>query len=164
MLCKKIFICIIKKKTMKTCTRCGQHKEEFEFSRNKINFDGYDNQCKLCFSQYIQMSWPKTIVRASRSNDNRDGRPTDDDNYIDEEFISNLILSNPFCHYCHVALAFGVGVDRSRHPRGLQIDRMDSILSHLKRNCVQSCRLCNQRCSKMPYNLKVLSMGGLLPY
>ncbi len=159
-----MFIFIIKKYTMKTCTRCGMHKDIFEFSRNKINLDGRDNQCKRCFSQYIQMSWPKTIVRASRNNDNRDGRPIDDVDYIDEAFVTNLVTSNPFCHYCKVRLEFGVGIKRNEHPRALQMDRMDSILPHLKRNCVQSCRLCNQRCSKMSYNLKVLSMGGLLPY
>ena len=143
----------------KTCTVCKALKQYDDFSKNSTRKDGYDNRCKTCYNEYIQNNWSRTIVRMSRSNDKRDHRPIDGAGYIDETWVTELVRNNPNCHYCYVPLKFGLGTNRNTDPCALQLDRMDSLLPHLKSNCVTCCRTCNQRFQTIPYQWKV-SLSG----
>ena len=144
----------------KTCCTCKQHKGDGEFHRSKVNKDGLFYQCKKCKQEYQQRNWASVIVHRSRYNDHKHHRPTDDDDYIDPQWVADLVRDDPTCHYCKAQLDFGIGVNRCLHPAGLQLDRMDSRVPHLKANCVQCCQTCNKRCQTMPYLWKVLSGGG----
>jgi len=39
---------------MKTCTKCGQAKEMFDFSRNRSRASGYNSWCKACVSTHVK--------------------------------------------------------------------------------------------------------------
>ena len=149
---------------MTKCSRCKQDKEATEFHAKK---DGLQVWCKDCIQEYQrtyqQLNWASEIVKSSRNGDKRDNRPRDGD-YIDSKWVRELVQNNPNCHYCETPLQFGVDVNRSTHPAGLQIDRKDSSLSHTKDNCVQCCSECNDRCQTMPYKWKVFSGGGQFIY
>ena len=130
----------------KTCSTRNQPKENGEFHRNKTMRDKLSSRCKDCVQEYHQANWADVIVSNSKINDNDYHRPTDSDDYIDSKWVEELVGNNPNCHYCGVPLKFGIGIDRQTNPDGLQLDRMDSLLSHLKSNCVQCCKTCNNRC------------------
>ena len=143
---------------MKTCTKCKQVKSEFH--KDKSKKDGLDYRCKDCTRAYKQDIWAKRIIDHSREHDEDANRPTDSIDYIDEKWVEKLIQENSHCHYCDVDLMYGIGVNRQVNPDGLQLDRMDSTLPHIKSNCVPCCRMCNVRCQTLPYKWKVLSGGG----
>ena len=137
----------------KKCSMCKQ--KDCTFPKRKTNKDGLDNQCKDCHRAYQQINWASRIVANSRFNDQKMHRPTDSDDYIDRSWVQQLVRDNPNCHYCDVTLVYGKGVDRKSHPCGLQMDRMDSSLEHLKSNCVQCCNTCNKRGNNKPYMRKI---------
>ena len=149
---------------MKTCTGCRQPKEDDEFNVDKSTKDKLCCRCKDCYQEDNQANWANMIVSKSKLGDNRYHRPIDSDEYIDSKWVEELVGNNPNCHYCDEPLNFGSGVNRKTHPDGLQLDRMDSSLPHLKSNCVQCCQTCNIRCKTMPYKWKVLSGGGNLAH
>lgn len=153
-------VCSIRSRKMKTCSVCEQTKEESEFNKDRRNKYGLRSGCKNCEREYDQVKWAAGIVHNSRGNDNKANRPTNSAEYIDENWVKALIRTKPNCHYCDIPLRFGIGIDRSTNPDGLQLDRMDSALPHNKSNCVQCCQMCNQRCKTLPYQWKVLSVGG----
>ena len=144
-------------KKKRVCSTCK--KDDRPFGKRKTNKDGLDNRCKECRRAHgqtsIQINWASEIVRNSRKHDKDMHRPTDSADYIDKPWIQDLVRDNPNCHYCNVPLAYGMGVNRQTHPRGLQLDRMDSVLEHLKANCVQCCRTCNVRGNNKPYKQKI---------
>ena len=144
----------------KKCCTCKQHKEYADFNRDQLRKDGFSWQCRVCTQKYRQTCWASEIVHHSRLHDDAAHRPVDSDDYVDRQWVEELVRNYPNCHYCGVTLKFGIGVDRKANPDGLQLDRMDSPLPHLKSNCVQCCQTCNRRCQTMPYLWKVLSGGG----
>ena len=146
----------------KTCSTCRQPKEDGEFSVDKASKDKLCNKCKECAQKYKQTHWSSRIVSSSRQHDNDDHRPTDSDDYITIRWVEGLVRNYPNCHYCGVPLKFGLGINRSTNPDGLQLDRMDSSLEHAKSNCVQCCKTCNNRCGTMPYKWKKMYGGGNL--
>ena len=144
----------------KKCCTCKQHKECAEFNRDRKRKDGFSWQCRVCTQKHRQTCWASEIVHHSRLHDQDAHRPVDSDDYIDSKWVEELVRNNPNCHYCGVPLKFGIGVDRKANPDGLQLDRMDSALEHIKSNCVQCCDTCNSRCQTMPYKWKKMSGGG----
>ena len=144
-------------KKEKICCTCKQ--KDRTFSKNCTKNDGLDNRCKDCHRTYSQtlhqINWASEIVRNSRKHDKDMHRPIDSYDYIDKSWVQELVRDNPNCHYCNVPLAYGRGVNRQTHPRGLQLDRMDSALEHLKSNCVQCCNTCNKRGNNKPYKQKI---------
>ena len=78
-------------------------------------------------------------------------RPIDSADYVDKLWIQNSVRDNPNCHYCEVTLIYGRGVNRKTHPYGLQFDRMDSSLPHIKSNCVQCCNTYSKQFTNKPY-------------
>ena len=139
-----------KEKMCSTCKRKGR-----TFCKDRTTKDGLDHRCKNCQRTQKQSNWASEIVQNSRRNDNRMHRPIDSADYIDKPWVRELVRNNPNCHYCNVPLAYGSGVNRKSHPRGLQMDRMDSALEHLKSNCVQCCNTCNKRGKNKPYKQKI---------
>ena len=137
-------------KICSTCKRDGK-----TFFKRKSNKDGFFEQCKDCHRTSQQIDWASRIVGNSRKHDKDMHRPTDSADYIDKPWVQDLVRDNPNCHYCNVPLAYGRGVNRQTHPRGLQLDRMDSVLEHLKSNCVTCCRTCNRRGTNKPYMQKI---------
>ena len=133
-------------KKKKVCSICKQ--EERTFHKNHTKKDGLHEQCTDCRRAHEQLNWAVKIVRDSRKHDKDMHRPIGDVDYIDKQWIQELMRNNPNCHYCNVPLFYGRGINRSTHPYGLQLDRMDS---HLKSNCVQCCRTCNGRGTNKPY-------------
>ena len=144
-------------KNEKICYACK--RKERTFNKNRTRKDGLQDSCTDCHrvSQQTsrQINWASEIVHNSRNNDKDMHRPIDSADYIDKPWIQDLVRDNPNCHYCNVPLAYGMGVNRQTHPRGLQLDRMDSVLEHLKSNCVQCCRTCNARGNNKPYVQKI---------
>ena len=144
-------------KKEKTCCTCKE--KERIFSKDCTRKDGLRPQCKDCHRAIQQISkqinWASKIVRSFRNNDKDMHRPIDSADYIDKQWVQELVRDNPNCHYCNVPLAYGRGIDRKTHPRGLQLDRMDSVLPHLKSNCVQCCKTCNMRGTNKPYKQKI---------
>ena len=153
---------------MKTCSTCKQVKEKTEFHKDQSKQDGIDHRCKDCKQAYDQArkqeGWAKRIVSNSRIDDKKANRPTDSIDYIDEQWVEKLVRENANCHYCDVTLKYGIGVNRCTNPDGLQLDRMDSALPHIKSNCIPCCRMCNAHCQTLPYKWKVLSGGGNFHY
>ena len=144
-------------KKEKSCCTCKQKGRIF--SKNRSRKDGLQPSCTDCrqASQQTshQINWASNIVRYSRKHDKDMHRPIDSADYIDKQWVQELVRDNPNCHYCNVPLAYGRGVNRQTHPRGLQLDRMDSVLGHLKSNCVTCCRTCNVRGTNKPYVQKI---------
>ena len=140
-------------KKEKSCCTCKQ--KDCTFGKRKRNKDGLHHQCKDCRRAQDQINWAVVIVQNSRKNDSKYHRPIDSADYIDKPWVQELVRNNPNCHYCNVPLAYGRGIDRKTHPDGLQLDRMDSVLEHLKSNCVQCCNTCNKRGNNKPYKQKI---------
>ena len=145
-------------KKKKICSMCKQGGRTYH--KDHTTKDGFSHRCMDCQQEYVQINWAERIINSSRQGDNRQHRPIDGADYIDKRWVQELVNANPNCHYCDVTLVYGKGVDRSAHPDGLQLDRMDSVLPHLKSNCVQCCKECNNRCQTIPYTWKLLSGGG----
>ena len=142
---------------MSICRRCKKNKESSDFYRRK---GGHHTQCKDCVRERNQINWATAIVENSRKNDAKAPRVINDDDYINDQWVKELVQNNPNCHYCDVPLQYGIGINRKTHPDGLQPDRMDSSRPHTKSNCVQCCHTCNKRCQTLPYEWKRLSHGG----
>ena len=47
---------------MKICKKCGIEKEFKEFYKHKLMKDGFNNDCKVCISEY----WKSTEVKIRR--------------------------------------------------------------------------------------------------
>ena len=144
-------------KKEKICSMCKQDGRSFH--KDWTTKDGLRVQCtdchRACLQKSNQTNWAVRIVIGSINNDKASHRPTDSAEYIDKIWVQELVRNNPNCHYCSVPLAYGRGVNRKTHPRGLQLDRMDSVLPHLKSNCVQCCSNCNRRGKNKPYMQKI---------
>ena len=134
----------------KICFTCKQKGRTFHKRGH-----GLQHRCKDCQRAYRQIQWASQIVHASIKSDKDMHRPIDGDDYVDELWVQQLVHDNPNCHYCNVPLVYGRGVNRKSHPHGLQLDRMDSTLGHLKSNCVQCCKTCNVRGNNKPYKQKI---------
>ena len=138
----------------KTCSTCKKQKG-CTFKKRRKSKDGLQHNCTDCQRTHKQSNWASRIVHGSINSDKDMHRPIDGDDYIDKQWVQELVNANPNCHYCDVTLVYGIGINRCTHPDGLQLDRMDSALPHLKSNCVQCCRTCNVRGNNKPYKQKI---------
>jgi len=71
----------------------------------------------------------------------------DENQFIDKQFVSNLLDLYKNCIYCNCELNF----DKC-NPQLATIERLDSSLGHIKRNCVIACSYCNSTHVGKKYN------------
>jgi len=62
----------------------------------------------------------------------------DKNQFIDKQFLSNLLNLYENCFYCNCKLNFD-----KKNPNLATIERLDNSLGHIKRNCVIACFKCN---------------------
>ena len=128
----------------KVCNIClvEQSHENFHIDQQKP--DGRRYQCKKCQKLSNQINVFQRIVRDSKSADKRYNRTSELD-YIDEQRISDLlVMQENQCYYCEDHMVFGAGIDRSKDPNGLTLERVDNDLPHIIENCILACSSCNK--------------------
>jgi len=79
----------------------------------------------------------KNIINQSRTTDKKKNI-FDENQFIDKQFVSNLLDLYENCFYCNCKLNFD-----KRNPHLATIERLDNTLGHIKRNCVIACHTCN---------------------
>ena len=77
------------------------------------------------------------IIHNSKSNDKK-FNIFDKNQFIDKQFVSNLLDLYKNCIYCNCELNFD-----KLNPKLASIERLDNTLGHIKRNCVIACFTCN---------------------
>ncbi len=77
------------------------------------------------------------IINNSRFKDKKKNL-FDKNQFIDKQFLSNLLDLYENCFYCNCKLNF----DKC-NPKLATIERLDNTLGHIKRNCVIACYTCN---------------------
>jgi len=79
----------------------------------------------------------KNMIQNSKFSDKKFNR-FDENQFIDRQFVSNLLDLYENCIYCNCKLNFD-----KRNPKLATIERLDNTLGHIKRNCVVACFNCN---------------------
>ena len=77
------------------------------------------------------------MINGSRRTDKKQNL-FDENQFIDEQFVSNLLDLYKNCIYCNCELNFD-----KRNSQLATIERLDNSLGHIKRNCVIACYTCN---------------------
>jgi hypothetical protein len=93
--------------------------------------------CKIC-TDPIKVTI-KGMIGGSKQSDKKCNR-YDEENFIDEPFITRLISEYSHCYYadCRVKLQY----TDYQHDMAT-IERIDNTIGHVKSNCVLCCRTCN---------------------
>ena len=93
------------------------------------------NQCKIHNdSKRITINY---MINGSKTRDKKLNL-FDKNQFIDKQFLSNLLDLYKNCIYCNCEL----NLDK-RNPQLATIERLDNSLGHIKRNCVIACFNCN---------------------
>jgi len=79
----------------------------------------------------------KNMIINSKRRDEKNSL-FDENQFIDKQFVSNLLDLYQNCIYCNCKLNF----DKC-NPQLATIERLDNSLGHIKRNCVIACFTCN---------------------
>ena len=77
------------------------------------------------------------MIRGSKQKDKKINK-YDEPNFIDYQFIQNLISESNGCYYCSCELQYTYYTNNLA-----TIERLDNSLGHIKSNCVIACRTCN---------------------
>ena len=138
------------------CTKCKNDKNIIHFMKDNKQMKFCDD-CRDYYRKYtIKNYCPcgkrkancrihndartiviKNIICHSKSNDKKYNR-FDENQFIDKQFVSNLLDLYENCFYCNCKLNFD-----KRNPQLATIERLDNTLGHIKRNCVIACYKCN---------------------
>ena len=101
------------------------------------------NNCRSCYENLGQeylLEWTiKKIIYNSRKSDLFYYR-YNPDNYIDYDFIKEMVINNPCCCYCDVVLTYNEYAQNM-----CSIERIDNNKCHSKDNVKISCLSCNIR-------------------
>jgi hypothetical protein len=103
------------------CTICIHDKMKF--------------QCKECLTpEHVLI---RNILHNSKRTDKKNEK-YDELNFIDYDFINDLIKNNKKCYYCKIDMQY-LNYDSTL----CTIERKNNILGHIKSNCTLCCKLCN---------------------
>jgi len=127
-------------KLLKTCLNCRLSGNLYK-KTHLCEHEKQPNNCRSCYEllgvEYI-LDWTiKKIVYNSRKSDIFFYR-YDPENYIDYDFVRQLVLNFNSCCYCHIVLTYN---DFS--PDMCSIERIDNSKCHSKDNVKISCLSCN---------------------
>ena len=124
--CSGSYICIHNKKKNQ-CGDCG--------GSSICIHNRHKSHCKEC-SNPIHITI-KNMIGCSKHSDKKCNR-YDEINFIDYEYLKNLIDNNDKCYYCSCELQYTYYTNNLA-----TIERLDNSLGHIKSNCVIACRTCN---------------------
>ena len=127
-------------KLLKTCMNCRLALNTYK-KTHLCEHEKQPNNCRKCYEllgvEYL-LDWTiKKIVYNSRKSDIFFYR-YDQENYIDYDFVRELVLNFPSCCYCDIVLTYN---DFS--PDMCSIERIDNTKCHSKDNVKISCLSCN---------------------
>ena len=127
--------CFMKKdKQLKRCEDCRDYLRNYDLKNHcPCSMRKYD--CKI-HSDAREITI-KQMIHGSKYNDIKFNR-FDKNQFIDKQFVSNLLDLYENCIYCNCEL----NLDK-RNPKLATIERLDNSLGHIKRNCVVACFTCN---------------------
>jgi hypothetical protein len=132
----------------KTCNECLVTHELAQFCCNAKSEDGLNYKCRACCRAYDQVKWQQTSVNCSRGKDKRRWKETVGDfgeSITIERIDDLLVMQQGGCMYCSAMMVYGLGIDRSTHPRAATIERVDNDVPHVITNCVLACHACNSK-------------------
>lgn len=99
--------------------------------------DKHRKVCKICRDP-IDVTI-RRMINSSKQEDIKRNRYTPD-NYIDRDFLSDLIKNNLNCFWCNCVLQY------MYYKNDLAtIERLDNSIGHIKSNCTLACLSCNTR-------------------
>lgn len=108
--------------------RTNYQEDKCECNKRKI-------VCKKC-SDPMKVS-VRNMIRSSKQSDKKNERYNHTE-FIDKDFINDLIKNNQNCMYCGNEMNFNI-----RNPLLCTIERIDNSIGHIKSNCVLCCFSCN---------------------
>lgn len=129
-------------KLLKTCLNCRVAGNMYK-KTHLCEHEKQPNNCRSCYEllgvDYL-LDWTiKKIVYNSRKSDIFFYR-YDPENYIDYDFVRELVLNNPCCCYCDVVLTY------NEYALNMcSIERIDNTICHSKDNVKICCLSCNIR-------------------
>ena len=126
-----------RKYTIKNKCPCGKRKEycKLHGGSQYCPCGTYKYHCKIHNDARIVVI--QCMINNSRNKDKKYNR-FDENQFIDKQFVSNLLDLYENCFYCNCKLNFD-----KRNPNLATIERLDNTLGHIKRNCVIACFTCN---------------------
>ena len=136
---KNIETFMVNNRQLKTCSKC---RSKNRLAKSVGRADGAKCECGL-FIIFCSIHNDnkriliRNIINQSKNSDAKHFR-LDKNQFIDEQFVSNLLQLYKKCFYCNCILNYG-----KRNPQLATIERLDNTLGHIKRNCVIACFSCN---------------------
>lgn len=122
----------VHQKRREQCPRC---------KGSQVCLHGRQNHtCRVCKDNDEIHIIVKQMIASAKQKDIKYNR-YDKDNFIDYEYVKNLInFGDNSCHYCDVDLQY------THYNENLgTIERLNSKIGHTKSNCTIACRDCNIR-------------------
>lgn len=137
------------------CSSCKEVKPTSEFT------GPHCLDCPPHWESSKHRDWATTIVNSCDYSHWCDGHVRWTEEHITVQWLRDLSVWHPRCHYCAVPVWFGVEVTKT-NPDAVYLDRRDATIPYNKDNVVVGCIGCKRRCPGLPCSLKIMSRGGLV--